>query len=413
MARTDRHKIFEMSKNKMNKKILVPVVVTATALCSGIATAQSWDGSFSKRVYLGIGAGQSRLVPDTSAVASLDVVEKNDTGSTLTLGFDFSRRMTVELQYADLGTSELTGNDGIEYSEASVSGLYYLWNGLGSADYLDFDGLDQRAGLSLFGRLGVGKMENEAVQTVQFERKNDAQLMIGLGVEYALAMGLGVRAEYINFDTDAKYRGLSVLYRFGGRRGSTTTDTVAGMEKPELPTLPAPQAIETLPPPPPPPPEFLKGIEESTLPEFSETDNDADGVVNEFDECPATPTGTPVSSTGCAMFNGALEGVNFLTGSDTLTGTARTILDDVVNTLDGFPDIRISVEAHTDSRGGEAANLALSRNRALAVVRYLTAQGVPLDRLEARAFGETQPIADNNTRAGRLLNRRVEFRTVQ
>lgn len=397
----------------MNKKILVPVVLTATALCSGSASAQNWDGSFSKRVYLGIGAGQSRLVPDTSAVAGLDVVDKSDTGSTLTLGFDFSRRMTVELQYADLGTSELTGNDGIEYSEASVSGLYYLWNGLGSADYLDFDGLDQRAGLSLFGRLGVGKMENEAVQTVQFERKNDAQLMVGLGVEYALAMGLGVRAEYINFDTDAKYRGLSLLYRFGGRRGSTPTEPAAEIEQPELPTLPAPEPIETLPPPPPPPPEFLKGIEESTLPAVSATDNDADGVVNEIDECPATPPGTPVSSTGCAMFNGTLEGVNFLTGSDTLTGTARTILDDVVSTLDAFPDVRISVQAHTDSQGGEAANLALSRNRALAVVRYLTAQGVPLDRLEARAFGETQPIADNNTRAGRLLNRRVEFRTVQ
>jgi len=57
--------------------------------------------------------------------------------------------------------------------------------------------------------------------------------------------------------------------------------------------------------------------------------------------------------------------------------------------------------------------MALSRNRALAVVRYLIAQGVPIERMEARAFGETAPIADNNTRAGRLLNRRVEFRVVQ
>ena len=73
--------------------------------------------------------------------------------------------------------------------------------------------------------------------------------------------------------------------------------------------------------------------------------------------------------------------------------------------------MRISVQAHTDSAGSEDANLDLSRRRALAVVRYLTAQGVSIDRLEARAFGEARPIADNSTRAGRLLNRRVEFRT--
>jgi len=134
-------------------------------------------------------------------------------------------------------------------------------------------------------------------------------------------------------------------------------------------------------------------------------------VVNELDECSDTVPGTPVTSSGCAMFNGALEGVNFLSGSDTLTDTARSILDDVVSTLDDFPDVRVSVQAHTDNRGLEAANLTLSRNRALAVIRYLTAQGISLDRLEARAFGEDQPIADNNTRAGRLLNRRVEFRS--
>ena len=94
-----------------------------------------------------------------------------------------------------------------------------------------------------------------------------------------------------------------------------------------------------------------------------------------------------------------------------MTDTARSILDDVASTLNDFPDVRVSVQAHTDNRGLEAANLTLSRNRALAVVRYLTAQGIALDRLEARAFGEDQPIADNNTRAGRLLNRRVEFRS--
>ena len=112
------------------------------------------------------------------------------------------------------------------------------------------------------------------------------------------------------------------------------------------------------------------------------------------------------------MFNGVIEGVNFLSGSDTLTDLARATLDEVVGTLDGFPDIRLSIEAHTDSRGAESANLALSRTRALSVVRYLIAQGISIDRLQARAYGEARPIADNSTEDGRLLNRRVEFRTL-
>ncbi len=398
----------------MNKKLIAPVLIASATALSGNAYAQlagSWDGGFSKRIYVGIGAGQSKLVPDTSAVVGVDVVDNKDSASALTLGFDFSRRLTAELQYADLGDSTFTGGDGISYAEASLSGLYYLWNGLGSSDYLDYDGLDQRTGLSLYGRIGVGKMENEALQSVQFERKNDAQLLAGLGIEYALKFGLGIRAEYINFDTDAKYRGVSVLYRFGGRKAQPAPRVEPELE---LPTLPAPAEIETLPPPPPPPPELLPEVTDSLIEDVvSNDDGDGDGINNAQDTCAETPPGTPVNANGCAMFNGTLEGVNFLTGSDTLTDTSRGILSDVVQTLLAFPEVRVSVESHTDSQGAEVANLELSRQRALSVVRYLTAEGIPIDRLEARAYGESRPIADNDTSSGRLLNRRVEFRTIQ
>ncbi len=397
----------------MNKKTIAPVVVTATALFSGIASAQLFDGSFNKRVYVGIGAGQSDLDPDTSEVPGIDVVDDSDVAVNVTLGFDLTRRITIEGQFADQGEAELTGNTGIEYQQISVSGLYYLWNAFGNSDFLDFDGLDRRAGLSLYGRLGVGTMENDAIGDIEFEKRNDAQVVAGLGVEYSLPVGFGVRGEFIRYDTDSQYTGLSLLYRFGGGRApiAKVPQSKPEIKTNELPSLPPPKPTETLPPPPPPPPEFLEGIENSSPTAINEVDSDGDGVINELDECSDTVPGTPVNSSGCAMFNGTLEGVNFLTGSDTLTDTARSILDDVVSTLDAFPDVRISVQAHTDSQGLEANNLTLSRNRALAVVRYLTAQGVSLDRLEARAFGETQPIADNNTRAGRLLNRRVEFRS--
>jgi len=66
------------------------------------------------------------------------------------------------------------------------------------------------------------------------------------------------------------------------------------------------------------------------------------------------------------------------------------------------------VEGHTDSVGTEANNLVLSRLRAEAVVDYLVSRGVDAGRLEAVGFGETSPVADNDTAGGRQINRRIE-----
>ena len=71
--------------------------------------------------------------------------------------------------------------------------------------------------------------------------------------------------------------------------------------------------------------------------------------------------------------------------------------------------LRVRVEGHTDSRGGDSFNLRLSQSRSESVRAYLIRRGVSPDRMEARGFGETVPIADNRTDAGRAQNRRVEF----
>ena len=401
------------------------LLISGAAFLAGNAAAQSggsWDSSFQKRFYFGAGAGASTLTPKTDGTA-FTVQEDSDKGGLFLIGLDFSRRLSFELQYADLGRSQLVDTvaavSEIGYTEASVSGLFYAWNGFADDEYLDYDGLDSRAGLSLYGRIGAGQMENDSSGNVTYRRANDVQLLAGLGVEYAMQMGLAARAEYIRYDTDAEYAGLSLLYRFGGRR------TVDEIQDSNLPELPAPSPINSLPPPPVPAelPQLPELQELPTLPQATSleplpdpsidaNDRDADGVNNSIDDCPDTAAGTPVNSSGCELFNGVIEGVNFLSGSDTLTEIARATLDEVVATLDAFPNVQVTVEAHTDNRGEAAANLELSRLRALSVVRYLIAQGIELSRLQARAYGEARPIADNSTEDGRLLNRRVEFRTL-
>ncbi len=85
-------------------------------------------------------------------------------------------------------------------------------------------------------------------------------------------------------------------------------------------------------------------------------------------------------------------------------------LNAVATVLNGFPETTVMVTGHTDSTGSAEHNQRLSERRAMAVVRYLVAQGVAPQRLEARGLGEMAPIASNATPTGRARNRRVEIR---
>ncbi len=102
--------------------------------------------------------------------------------------------------------------------------------------------------------------------------------------------------------------------------------------------------------------------------------------------------------------------VLFDTGEATIKPSAKDTLDKVALVLSAFPDKRVTVTGFADSRGGEAANLRLSRDRAEAVKTWLLAKsGVPSDRILAIGEGEDRPAASNSTAEGRQLNRRVEI----
>jgi len=104
-----------------------------------------------------------------------------------------------------------------------------------------------------------------------------------------------------------------------------------------------------------------------------------------------------------------LRGVQFETNSDRLTTDSLVILDQAVQTLSSNPKIRVEISGHTDSRGDDAYNQNLSALRATSVANYLISQGIGGDRLEPRGYGESRPIADNDTAEGLQMNRRIEF----
>ncbi len=106
-----------------------------------------------------------------------------------------------------------------------------------------------------------------------------------------------------------------------------------------------------------------------------------------------------------------LKGVHFEVDSADLTSDSTAILDQAVKTLKMKSNLKVEVAAHTDSTASEEYNLELSQRRAKSVYDYLVAHGIDASRLTTKGYGESQPVADNDTEEGRARNRRVELRT--
>ena len=139
-----------------------------------------------------------------------------------------------------------------------------------------------------------------------------------------------------------------------------------------------------------------------------EKDSDGDGVTDGSDKCPNTAKGKAVNKMGChTLVN--LTGLNFATASHELSGSAMSKLDTVVLTLRKNSDINVRIEGHTDSQDSEANNQELSERRAKAVLDYLVSEGISAGRLTSRGYGESDPVASNDTAEGLAQNRRVDF----
>jgi len=104
-----------------------------------------------------------------------------------------------------------------------------------------------------------------------------------------------------------------------------------------------------------------------------------------------------------------LNNILFNTNSAELTSLSSAMLDNFASYLKDNPNIKIRIEGHTDNISDADFNLKLSKKRAHRVYKYLIKQGIKRNRMTYEGYGETQPVADNNTEKGRAKNRRTEF----
>ena len=134
-------------------------------------------------------------------------------------------------------------------------------------------------------------------------------------------------------------------------------------------------------------------------------DSDGDGIYDDADSCPNTPSGARVDRNGCWI----LPTVLFDTDKWNIDEFYHLALHEVAVVMKKHPDLKMQIQGHTDSRGGTKHNQRLSENRANAVMEYLMKKGIGKERLSTIGYASTSPVASNLTPEGMTQNRRTEL----
>jgi outer membrane protein OmpA-like peptidoglycan-associated protein len=354
---------------------------------------QAGASGFENNWYIGFGAGVTQLNPETNNTG-YELKDDVDTGWKLFAGYDFNEALSFEGFYGDLGTAAL-GNKGnvlldpngeIDYSVLGGSVLWYFWHAE------DDDNYTSRIGWQTYIHGGVSVLDTSS--NINIDQENSAQVYFGGGVEYGWDNGFAVRAGIDEFAKDATLISVNLVKRFGKQKKSEKKVAKEIVQQPAQQPVPEPVAAIVV------------------APVVISTDDDDDGVLNKDDQCKKTRKDLAVNKDGCSIFQTSLTGINFENNSAELKEESISVLNETARALIAAPEIKAEVQAYTDSAGPEEYNLKLSKKRAASVRDYLVLQGVAEDQLEAKGYGESNPIADNKTKEGRAENRRVELKVI-
>jgi len=355
--------------------------VLSAALLAGLAFAQAANAQdFDDRWYLTGSAGFN--------VQDGDRGTRDTTFGTLGLGKFVSPNWSVdgELNYQNPQFDE---NRDLNWSQYGISldlRRHFIVEGRSWNPYL------------LFG-LGFQRSEEEAdafpSPDSPLEREDGAfAAKVGVGLQSTFTSRVAIRTELAyRADFDDQSMAAPNEDWFGDVLASVGVVIPLGPE-PTAPVAPAPAA-----------------------PSCADMDSDGDGVNDCDDKCPDSQAGQTIGPDGCPVpVSIDLKGVNFDFDKSTLRPDAVAILNEAIEILKRYPDLRVEVAGHTDSKGTDAYNQKLSERRASAVYDYLTSNGIDAGRLVGPVgYGESRPIAPNtnddgsDNPEGRARNRRTEL----
>jgi OOP family OmpA-OmpF porin len=406
--------------------------------------------AFSIGVNVGVTSGQVPFFQNTTNtyVANL--------GYGADLRYQLSHVFSIQLEYYG---GKVGGNDnngvkdnalGVPYDGTAFSTKFNSVSLGGVFDIGSISFLHRQNGLLLYGSAGAGldfykpSFTNNAGNVFTYTSEvKELAAPVGVGLKFKLSDALGLNIGYTTTFVDG--------YNFSGFREAYPTFghysyTYAGLEytfgtksKPniewvnpvammydELYDAALRQEVAA-----------LKGRVtnvENAVADLKK-DSDGDGVSDQFDKCPNTPAGTVVDGSGCPLTippavdtslfikkadagsygigskdqgKAAYSNIQFEFDSSVLKTSSYPALDATAADLK-TTGASVELAGYASSEGTAAHNMRLSKDRANSVKTYLVNSGVAAKKLKVKAFGETHPVADNSTEAGRVLNRRVEF----
>ena len=343
------------------KKTLLALMVSAAAL----------SGTVQAETELSIGAG----VYDFDGDRNVD----NDIVGKLGLGYRFpDSPFGIEGAYSAT-SAEDSSNQSFDLEAFQLDGLYNFASKGAWTPYL---------------AAGIGELNTEAGTA----KDSDKFLNFGGGARYALSESADLRADLRPIrtdDTDANdlIATLSLAFGLGG--------APAMMDK-DMDGDGVPDSADFCPGTPAGVP-----VDASGCP----MDEDKDGVADFQDNCLGTAPGLKVDASGCPVMDSEVVSFNldveFETDSASIRSGYTADIESLAEFMSTYPNTEVLLGGHTDSVGSAEYNQALSEKRAEAVKRALIVRGVQSDRVQAKGFGESRPIADNMNAEGRAENRRV------
>ncbi|MDD3324437.1 MAG: OmpA family protein [Sulfurospirillaceae bacterium] len=245
--------------------------------------------------------------------------------------------------------------------------------------------------MAIYGLVGMGY---EDLTDNQYENRDSFFAQYGAGIKYWVSDMFALKAELRHA---VKFRGgdNNMFYTLGfviplGAKAQPAP-AVKEEPKPEPVAAPAPVIEEPKPAAKPMP-----------------KDSDGDGVYDDADKCPDTPKGVVVDENGCPKV--IRLHVKFDFDKAVIPDSYMKEIKRVSEFMAQNPAYSVVLEGHTDSQGSDKYNQKLSEKRANAVSKALVGLGVATSKISVEAYGESKPIATNDTKAGRAENRRVDAR---
>lgn len=353
---------------------------SAIALSTAV-TAVADDHDHGGNFYLNPAIGVQRFDSDRDL--------HNEELISLGLEYRYGKHWATEINWMDSSPDGGSGTPDVDLTQYGIDGIYY------------FKDRSEDSKFDPYGVIGVGHAEFDS----NVNTDNETQFRLGAGMRYMLSHHWSLKADARAIyghedDTVDKLITLGISYAFGGKSkpampvapvdGDSDGDGVADSSD-QCPNTPAGVAVD------------MKGCA---------LDSDGDGVPDYRDNCPNTEAGRAVDEHGCKFVLKRTEevslNVNFASNSSVVTKDYYDEVERVAAFMKKYGAVNAVIEGHTDNTGSDSYNKSLSQRRADAVMKVLVDRfGIAASRLSATGYGEAKPIASNDSKQGRLANRRV------